>query len=167
MGVVCAHATVFGGWQISHPSRWFLICLLCCLARFPSPFRRKLTPVRCLSSVLGPRVGLFVAHCGGLAPVRYLLVGLGVCWSVGRSVRFCFVCLFVCSLLSSCFFLWVPPRRAFFAGNKDKSGLGSCAIAPPPAEIEIARDPTSITWSLVSLGISYRVGKALIKCCEV
>ena len=70
-------------------------------------------------------VGLFLVGCGGLTPVRYLLVGLGlfvglaVCGSVRRSL-----CMFVCffSFFLSLFpFPWAPARQEFPAGAKEES----------------------------------------------
>ena len=148
-----------------------------------SLFREGLTRRRCLSVGVGPCVGLFVVDCRGLTPVRYLLIGPGlfVGWAVGWlacwSLRvWLFVCLFVSwlvgSLLSSCFFLWAPPRRAFLAGDKERSESWFLRPRTPSGR---NRDYTkqhldesiSITRSLVSLGISYRVGKGFAKFSEL
>ena len=144
-----------------------------------SLFREGLTRIRCLSVGVGPSVVLFVVDCRGLTPVRYLLigpglfVGLAVGWLACWSLRvWLFVCLLVGSLLSSCFFLWAPPRRAFLAGDKERSESWFLRPRTPSG-----RDPDytkqhldesiSITRSLVSLGISYRVGKAFAKFSEL
>ena len=78
-----------------------------------SSFREGLTPVRCLSVCVCPRVGLFVVDCRGLTPVRYLLigpglfVGLAVGWLACWSLR---VWLFVCLLVGwfASFFVLLP-----------------------------------------------------------
>ena len=143
-----------------------------------SSFRGGLTPVRCLSVGVGPCVGLFVADSRGLTPVRYLLIGPGVfvglavgwlaCWSLRVWL---FVCLFVGSVHSSCFFLWAPPRRAFLARDKERSDSWSLRPRTPSGRNQDYTkqhldESISIRRSLVSLGISYRVGKALAKFSE-
>ena len=144
-----------------------------------SLFREGLTRIRCLSVGVGPCVGLFVVDCRGLTPVRYLLigpglfVGLAVGWLACRSLRVClFVCLLVGSLLSSCFFLWAPPRRAFVVGDKERSD--SWFLRPRTLSgrnqdytKQHLDESISIRRSLVSLGISYRVGKAFAKFSEL
>ena len=144
-----------------------------------SLFREGLTPVRCLSVGVGPCVGLFVVDCRGLTPVRYLLigpglfVGLAVGWLACWSLRvWLFVCWLVGSLLSSCFFLWAPPRRAFLAGDNERSESWSLRPRTPFGRNQgytkqYIDESISITRSLVSLGISYRVGKAFAKFSEL
>ena len=144
-----------------------------------SLFREGLTPVRCLSVGVGPRVGLFVVDCRGLTPVRYLLigpglfVGLAVGWLACWSLRvWLFVCWLVGSLLSSCFFLWAPPRRAFLARDKERSESWSLRPRTPSGRNQDYTkqhfdESISITRGLVSLGMSYRVGKAFAKFSEL
>ena len=148
-----------------------------------SLFREGLTRIRCLSVGVGPCVGLFVVDCRGLTPVRYLLigpglfVGLAVGWLACWSLRvWLFVCLLVGwlvgSLLSSCFFLWAPPRRAFLAGDKERSESWSLRPRTPSGRNQgytkqHIDESISITRSLVFLGISYRAGKAFAKFSEL